>query len=379
MDLSFESQQDELRQRARSFFRSHVTRDVRRELAEEGSEFVRSFHRQLGKEGWIGLQWPSDFGGAGAGHVDGAILQEEAALAGAPMLASNISAIVGSTVIQHADDQVIRQFLPGLVSGETVMCLGYSEPEAGSDLASLSTRAERQGDSWVITGGKMFTSLAHVADTMFCLTRTSDEGAPHHGLTMFLVPMDKVRVAPVWTLGGFRTNATYLDGIEVSDADRVGAPGRGWKVVMTALDFERAGTARVGQAKRLIGLVCRELQARGAAAADWSVVAHLWARTVALEALAYEVSWLQERGESSTRESSMAKVAGTELVQEITRAALDLLGASALLARGAPGAIAEGELEVEYRNAMRYTVTAGTNEIQRNIIAQRGLGLPRGA
>lgn len=378
--MDVELEHERLRQEARAFFREYVTDAVREELAQLGSEFVPSFHLALGAAGWIGLQWPQEYGGRGAGHVEGAIFQEEAAIAGAPMLASNINAIIGNTLIVHANGDVKQRFLPRLITGESVLCLGYSEPDAGSDLASLSTRATSRGDGWVISGSKMFTSLAHVADHMFCLARTDTEAPKHRGLTMFLVPMDAVGVEPIWTLGGFRTNATFLDGIAVPDVNRVGAVNGGWDVVMTALDFERAGTARVGQAKRLVGLLCQAARERGRLGdAARGVVAQLWARLRGVEALAYEVAWLQQQHASSTVESSMAKVAGTELVQAAALAALEILGPDALLSRGAPGAIAEGEFEIEYRNATRFTVTAGTNEIQRNIIAQRGLQLPKGA
>lgn len=374
---------DDLRRRARSFFADAMNNDIREELRNLGSEYVPSFHKLLGSEGWIGLQWPEEVGGGGAGQLEGAIFQEEAALAGAPMLASNLSSIVGNTLIDLASKDLQERHLPGLISGESVFCLGYSEPDAGSDLSSLKTRATRDGDVWLMSGTKTFTSLAHVADFMLCLARTEYETDDDHAaLTVFVVPMKDVRVEPIWTLGGFRTNTCYLDSVEVGDDSRLGGRGEGWKVVMRALDFERAGTAaaRVGQMERLFGQVLDEANHRGGLTpAQEERAAQLWARVLAVRALTYEIAALYDNGAPSTVRSSVVKVAGTELLQEITRFGVDALGPRATVAASSPFSIADGDIESEYRNAVRYTVTAGTSEIQRNIIAKRGLGLGRSA
>jgi alkylation response protein AidB-like acyl-CoA dehydrogenase len=308
--------------------------------------------------------------------VEASIFQEEAARAGAPMLASNLNSIIGNTLIVHAGDELRARVLPPTIRGETVFCLGYSEPGSGSDLASLSTRAARVRGGYVVSGSKMFTSLAHVADYMVCAAKTESEAPAHRAITVLLVPMEHVQVEPIWTLGGFRTNATFLDDVFVAQENVVGEVGGGWKVLMTALDFERAGTIRVGQAKRLLALACRSAEGLDEPERR-SALGRLEAELLAAELLAYEVAWMQSLALAPTKESSLAKVAGTELVQRVADTALDWLGTRGLLARGAVDVAAGGELEEEYRNTMRFTVTAGTNEIQRNIIAQRGLGLPR--
>ncbi|MCZ7526788.1 MAG: acyl-CoA dehydrogenase family protein [Acidimicrobiia bacterium] len=382
VDFSLTAGQETLRREARRFFAEHLTAEVRSELAERGDEHVPSFHRLLGEQGWIGLQWPREYGGRGAGFVEGAIYQEEAARAGAPVLASSIAAIIGNTLIRLGSDELKARFLPATVRGELVFCLGYTEPEAGSDLASLRTRATRRDGSWVINGSKMFTSLAHVADYMFCAVRTDPDASRHRGISVFLVPMDQVEVHPVLTLGGFRTNATFLDDVVVGDDNLVGEVDRGWDVLAVALDYERSGTQRVGQCKRMLALLARAVGGDDTLLDDVVVreaLGQLEAEVRSAEVLAYSVAWMQAQGLVPNTEASMSKIVATELVQRITGTALDLLGSRAALARDALGAIAEGELEEEFRNTIRFTVTGGTSEIQRNIVSQRGLRLPRGA
>jgi alkylation response protein AidB-like acyl-CoA dehydrogenase len=231
------------------------------------------------------------------------------------------------------------------------------------------------GGDFVITGAKMFTSLAHVAQYMLCAARTDADAPPHRGITVFLVDMKNVRVSPIWTLGGFRTNETFLDEVLVPAENVVGELNGGWRVLMTALDFERAGTSRVGQAKRLLAHTAAAIDPDDACAVE--ALGRLYGEVLAVETLAYEVAWMQSQGATPTKEASLVKIAGTELVQRVAEEGTAALGPRGLLARGARGVLADGELEEEYRNTVRYTVTAGTNEIQRNIVAQRGLGLPR--
>jgi len=368
--------------RARDFFAEALTPAVRAELVEGGSEYVESFHRRVGSDGWIAMQWSEEYGGGGGTKSHGAALQEEAAFAGAPMLASNLGAIVGDALITHASPELVKRFLPGIAAGETVMCLGYSEPEVGSDLASLQTKAVADGDDWIISGSKMWTSLAHVADYMFCACRTDPAESRHKGISLFMVPMEDVGVEPVWTLGGFRTNVTFLDDVRVPGANLVGELNGAWKILMSALDFERAGTctARVGQTRRVLALMWRCLEEQGElnrAHEARQELAEISAGVAATAELAYRVARMQTDDLACTAESSIAKIAGTELLARATDLAISLVGPTGLLARGAPGAFADGELESELRNAVRFTVTAGTNEIQRNIMARHGLGLGR--
>lgn len=367
---------------ARAFFREAVTEQVRAELLIERGEFVGEFHRLLGETGWISLQWPPEYGGGGGTQLDGSIVQEEAALAGAPMLASNLSTIVGNTLIHSGPPDLARQLLPGLADGTTVVCLGYSEPEAGSDLASLRTRAVRDGDHWVISGSKMFTSLAHVADFMVCACRTNPDEPRHRGISIFMVPMDDVEVRPVFTLGGFRTNATFLDEVRVPQANLVGELNGGWRVLMQALDFERAGTvtARVGQTRRVLALTYAALLEQGrlnALEPRRSELSDMIARLCAVRELAYDLADRLDAGVGMPAHASAAKVVATETLQAVTSIALDLLGPLGQLGPGAEDAAAEGQIQEEFRNAVRYSVTAGANEVQRNLVASFGLGMSK--
>ncbi|MEW6473102.1 MAG: acyl-CoA dehydrogenase family protein [Actinomycetota bacterium] len=370
------------RERARSFFARAVTPEVRRELRDRRDEHVPSFFSRMANEGWISMPWPERYGGGGASAVENAIFQEEAAFAGAPTLAANLNSIIGNTLITVGSESLKRSFVGGLAAGEHLFCLGYTEPEAGSDLAALRTRAVLDGDEYLVNGAKIFTSLAHVATHVFLAARTEANGERHAGLSVLIVDMDSpgITIDPVWTLGGFRTNMTFYDNVRVP-ADRiVMGPGQGWKVLKVALDFERSGTLRVGEAARLLELIRSEVGKRESSPPG-SVEARrygaLATRTRAARALCYKVARMQASGIVPHMEASMAKVVGTELVQSIADAGLDLLGQSALASAGSPWAPADGELEAEYRNTVRFSVTAGTNEIQRNIIAERGLGLPR--
>ena len=379
MDFSLTENQTSLRAEALQFFSDAMTPDVVREMRNSDSEFVPSFQRRMGNSGWIGVQWPTEFGGRGFGPIESAIVQEEAAFAGAPMISPNINSIVGSMLIKAGTAEQQAKFIPGISCGETVFCLGYSEPEAGSDLASLKTRAERSGDSWIINGQKVFTTLGHVADFMFCAARTDPAAPKHHGITLFLVPLEDVVVQPVYTLSGFRVNASFLDDVRIDDGMRVGDVNGGWRLLSDALDVERSGTARVGQAKRLLEVLVGV--AREAHASDDHVkvrLGQIWARVLGAEALAYEVAWLLSIDRVCSTQASMAKVVGTELVRDMADFGLELLGSRGVLQIGAKGlGIDLGELEFTFRDAVRFTVTAGVNEVQRDLIARRGLNLPK--
>lgn len=373
----FTAEQGAFWREAEAFFSSHVDEALRVRTEAGGAEFDEGFHRAIGRDGWIGLQVPTEHGGGGRGFVDGAIVAELGELFGAPMLAPMVASIVSYMISRHGTDALRERWLSGLLDGSVVACLGYSEPEAGSDLGSLTTRAARTADGWELTGTKVFTSLAHVADVALCVARTGEVEARHRSLTMFVVPLDDVVVEPIWTVGGFRTNFTVYDQVVVPDDHRLGDVGEAWQLLMGALDLERAGTARVGQARRILRLLLEE-ETAGAAIVDRTAEARaLVARILAARALAYEVAWRQDADREVTKLAAMSKVAGTELVRDVTQFAMDVLGAPGLLSRGAGSAPCQGEIEHQYRNAVRYTVTAGTNEIMRSLIAQQGLGLPR--
>jgi 3-oxocholest-4-en-26-oyl-CoA dehydrogenase alpha subunit len=380
MDLSFSAEQQQFRLAARGFFEREVTDELLASLEHASEEHDDHFHRRLAAQGWIGLQWPREHGGLGGSDVESAILMEEAGYFFAPMTGYLVAVIAGSTILHKGTPGQVGRFLPDIAAGRTLFCLGYTEPESGSDLASLCTRAAADGTGWRLHGAKMFTSLAHEAQFALVAARTNPEAPKHRGLTVFIVPLDRpgIGITPVPTLGGFRTSVVSLDGVRVDQADVLGEVDRGWQTLGAALDLERTGASRLGFCRRLLDYLWDELGDHVAAdgfLADTMGVLEL--RLCASRLLSYRAAWLVGQGKLPTGEAAMAKVVSTELAQDISAAALRLTGEHALFSRAGSGPLG-GLVEQAYRNAARFTVTAGTSEIQRTIIATRLLGLPRG-
>jgi alkylation response protein AidB-like acyl-CoA dehydrogenase len=381
MDFSFSAGQQQFRLTARAFFQHEVTDELLGALEQAHEEHDTRFHQRLAGQGWIGLQWPKAHGGLGLGDVESAILMEEAGYFFAPMTGYLVAVIAGSTILHTGTPEQVSRFLPGIAGGRTLFCLGYTEPESGSDLASLSTRAVPDGAGWRLEGAKMFTSLAHEAQFALVAARTDPDARKHRGLTVFVVPLDRpgIGVGAVPTLGGFRTSALSLDGVPVEQADVLGEVDRGWETLGAALDLERTGASRLGFCRRLLDYLWDELA--GELDADTylaDVVGRLELRLSASRLLSYRAAWLVGQGKLPTGEAAMAKVVSTELAQDIAATVLRLAGEDALISRAGGGPLG-GLVEQAYRNAARFTVTAGTSEIQRTIIATRLLDLPRGA
>jgi alkylation response protein AidB-like acyl-CoA dehydrogenase len=380
MDFSFSAEQQRLRLAARAFFQREVTDELLGLLEQAHEEHDADFHRRLAEQAWIGLQWPKESGGLGLSDVESAILMEEAGYFFAPMTGYLVAVIAGSIILRAGTPEQIRRFLPDIASGRTLFCLGYTEPESGSDLASLSTRAVPAGAGWRLEGSKMFTSLAHEAQFALVAARTNPDAPKRRGLTVFIVPLDQpgIGVGAVSTLGGFRTSVLSLDGVVVDQVDVLGEVDRGWETIGAALDLERTGASRLGFCRRLLDYLWDELG--GEICADTylaNVVGDLELRLSASRLLSYRAAWLVGQGKLPSGEAAMAKVVSTELAQEIAETALRLVGEGALISRAGGGPLG-GLVELAYRNAARFTVTAGTSEIQRTIIATRLLGLPRG-
>ncbi len=236
------------------FLAEHMTPEVHHRMRETGTFHDAGFHRALAARGWIGLSWPGPDGRRTHSAYDSAVFAEEAGYAHAPVDGLQTANIVAQTLLRVGTPDQQRRFIEPIRRGELLVCLGFTEPEAGSDVAAATTRAVRDGDEWLLTGSKMFTTLAHVSDFVFLLARTDPEVPKHEGLTVFLVPLDApgVEIRPVATLGGERTNATFYDAVRVRDADRVGEVDGGWSVMALALDVERAGADYAAQARRVL-------------------------------------------------------------------------------------------------------------------------------
>ena len=288
----------------------------------------------------------------------------------------------------HGSEEQKRTHLPPVARGEVQWCQGYSEPESGSDLASLSTRAVRDGDDLVINGGKIWTTLAHRADWIMLLTRTDPDAPKHRGISFVLVDMKSpgVTVRPIINMaGGHEFNQVLFDNVRVPRANVVGEEDRGWYVAVTLLDFERSGIDYSANARRLLDDVreyATETKRNGQAIMDapWvrSLMADRYIECEVARLIAYNVAYMQGQGLVPTREASMSKVFGSETVRRVTEAAMDVLGLYGTLGREEKWAPLRGRVQEHWMLSFSGTIAAGTSEVQRNIIAGRGLGLPRG-
>ncbi len=387
MNFRFTPEQEAFRAEVRAFCARHVTPDVVDRVRRLGEENDRALYAALAARGWLGLDYPVEYGGLGHDQVMMAIFREETAYAHAPLMAHEVNNIIAHSLRLVASEAQKRAYIPRVVQGEIIFCMGYSEPGHGSDLAGLRTRAERDGDGWVVNGQKIFTTNAHIASTMLLAARTDPAAPKHKGISLFLVDMagtPGITVAPLWTLGGWRVNTVYLDNVRVPAADLVGREHDGWKALAVALDVERSGLMYVGRARRALDELVRWFLANaperlrpGTAASE--AIGRLGAELAGGRLLAYRVASMQAQGLTPNHEASMAKVFSTELVQRVCQTALELIGPAAALKADAPGAAAGGFFEEEVRWAAMATIVAGTSEIQRGIIATRGLGLAKSA
>jgi alkylation response protein AidB-like acyl-CoA dehydrogenase len=296
--------------------------------------------------------------------------------------------MLAPTLMAHGSEEQRRRFLPPVARGEVQWCQGYSEPNSGSDLASLQTRAVDDGDDFVVNGTKIWTSLAHRADWIFMLVRTDPDAPKHKGISFLLCDMKTpgISVRPIVNLAGeHHFNQITLEDVRVPKDHLVGGLNQGWYVANTLLDFERSGIDYVTSARRVLAdLAGYARQTRGrdgrTLAEDAAVrarMASLAAEAEAARLLAYEVAWLQGQGQTPTKEASMSKVMGTRLMNEVTGYGLELLGPAGQLDRGDERAPMRGRVLRARFECIAWTIFAGTNEVQKNIIATRGLGLPR--
>lgn len=347
----------------------------------EAHELRREWERHLGRAGWIGLGWPSQYGGRPATLAQQVIFHEEYARAGAPGRLGHMSEqLLGPTLLAFGTPEQKARFLPGITSGEDIWCQGYSEPDAGSDLAGVRTRAERRGDTYVITGQKVWTSLAHLADWCFVLCRTDPDSTRHAGLSYLLVPMDQpgITVRPITQLTGTSEfNEVFFDGAVAAAEHCVGGEGNGWKVAMGTLGFER-GVSTLGQQigfRRRLDAVIARAHDNGAwqepALRDRLVDAY-----IGLEVMRHSaVRLLASAGEGlSGLEASISKLQWATWNRSLGELAVDVEGAGALLT-GPDYELDDAQTHFLFSRAN--TIYGGSNEIQRNIIAERLLGLPR--
>lgn len=396
MEFRFTAEEEAFRREVREFLRAELPADwaategagALGEGGEERWDFLREFQKKLARRGWLTLGWPTEHGGMGASHMMQVIYNEEMTYYRAPVQIGVGPDRLGPTVILYGTDQQKAQHLPGIVNAETVWCQGFSEPAAGSDLASLQTRAVADGDSFVIKGQKIWTSLAHRADWCIVLARTDPDAPKHKGISYLLVDMKTpgIEVRPLVDLMNRHTfNELFFDNVRVPRGGLVGELNRGWYVAAATLDFERSGINRVVAGYRLY----EELVEHAARIKrnGRPLIAEVPVRTKLAEIgieftigrlLAYRVAWMQSTGQIPNAEASMSKMYGSELQQRLATAGVTILGLAGQLGPGSDRAPLGGRIEQYHLLASALTVAAGTSEIQRGIIAGRGLGLPRG-
>ncbi len=387
MDFSWSDEHRDFRTQVQAFIGAQWERDD--EALEGGSERSAAYQKALAAHGWLTMAWPQEYGGRAASHWQQMIFAEESAIAGAPTGGQGADR-VGPTLMIHGTEEQKREHLPKIAAGEVTWCQGYSEPGAGSDLASLQTRAQRDGDEFVINGQKIWTSGAQHSQWIHVLTRTDPAAPKHRGISYFMLRMDTPGIAlrPIVQMhdaAGF--NETFFEDVRVPAANIIGEENRGWYVAATALDFERSGINRmaavIGPFRRLLAHAPRaDSAAPGRRLVD-TPTSRLALTDTAIEVevaryLGYRVTWMQDRGLVPNQESSMSKMFGSELQQRNARRGINMLSLYGALRPGSPYAPLLGEYCRLYMSTVSVTIAAGTSEIQRNIIATRGLGLPRG-
>ena len=388
MFIDLTDEQRSLRAELQAYFASIMTPEQRAELegGHAGGAAYRAIIRRLGADGWLGVGWPKEHGGHGRGPLDQLIFLDEASKAGVPIPMVTLNT-VGPTLAQWGSDEQKERFLPAILKGEVHFAIGYTEPGAGTDLASLRTRAVRDGDEYVVNGQKVFTTGGHDADFIWLACRTDPDAPKHKGISILLVDTTQpgFKWTPIWTVGGGHTNATYYDDVRVP-ADMLVPPEHGgWKMITTQLNFERVALGPSGQIFKSLGAVlewARETRTpSGERIVDleWARLnlARVRAKAEAAELFNWRVASLQDHGKLNPADASAMKVYGTELRIESLRLLMEVLGAAATLQKGSAGAVLGGQLEAEYRSAIVGTFGGGVNEIQREIVGAAGLGLPR--
>ena len=391
MDFRDSSTEAVWRQEVRSFLESEMPSELRREIDGEGALFGRGkamaeWRSRVAKKGWIAPHWPKRYGGAEMGVKDQFIMNEEFAEAGAPNVGGFGVMMIGPTLITHASEELKERFLPGIIKGETIWCQGYSEPGAGSDVASLQTRAVRDGDDYVLNGQKIWTTGAQYADWMYMLARTDPDAPKHRGISMLLFPMNSpgITVRPLTTMANAQSfNEVFFDNVRVPVSNRVGEENRGWYVGATLLDFERSGIGNaVGvrkQLERFLHYVRSEpekltFKVRPSVRHEF---ADRWVEAHVARWMSYRVISMQAAGQIPNHEASMAKLYMSELQQRLASLAMHMTGMRGLLGGRSDYSAMGGRTGWNYVATVSSTIAGGTSEIQRNIMAQRGLGLPR--
>jgi alkylation response protein AidB-like acyl-CoA dehydrogenase len=400
MHIALTPEQDALRAELREYFAALVTPERRAGLAGATSDFdsgsagetgefgdadvYKDVIREIGHDGWLGIGWPEEWGGQNRSMMDQLIFTDEAAIAGVPIPYLTLNT-VGPTIMRFGTEAQKQDMLPKILKGEMHFSIGYSEPDSGTDLASLKTRARLDSDQWVINGQKMWTSLIQYADYIWLACRTDPDLPRHKGLSMILVPADSpgFSYTPVHTLAGVGTSATYYEDVRVPRDNLVGEVNGGWALMTNQLNHERVALTSAAPVTHSIGLVTDWAQQTrnpdGGRVIDAEWVQVLLGRAQARAEMLKLLNWQLAAAtkDLSPADASATKVYGSEMATEVYRSLMEVVGPKSLVAVDSPGAVLRGRLERFYRSSLVMTFGGGTNEIQRDIIGYVGLGLPQ--
>jgi alkylation response protein AidB-like acyl-CoA dehydrogenase len=387
MYIGLTDEQQALQHEVRDYFKALLTPEVRAKLAGAGGvgSENRKVVKQMGADGWLGVGWPKEWGGRGFSAVEQFIWFDEAMRAGAPVPMLTINT-VGPTIMRFGSDEQKEFFLPRILKGEIHFCIGYSEPGAGTDLAALKTKAERDGDEYIINGQKTWTSLASDADYVWLAVRTDPNVKKHKGISLFVLPMDTpgIKVVPIHVMGESDINDVFYEDVRVPASSRVGEENAGWGLITNQLNHERVTLCSSGMVERALVDVRKWAQDTklpdGSRVVDQEWVqlnlARVHARLEYLRLMNWKIASAAAKGDLQPADASATKVFGTEFYIEAFRLLMEILGQHSYLRDDAPGALLQSRLEHSYRGLIILTFGGGTNEIQRDLIAVFGLGMP---
>jgi alkylation response protein AidB-like acyl-CoA dehydrogenase len=389
VDLAFTDEQEELRRELRAYFSGLMTPEIRESL--KGGDYgdgqaYKEVVRQLGRDGWLTISWPEEYGGRNASMLEQLIFLDEAAVAGVPVPFLTVNT-VGPTIMRFGTEEQKAFYLPKISSGQLHFSIGYSEPEAGTDLANLRTRAVKteDGQSYIINGQKMWTSLIQYADYVWLAARTDPQAVRHRGLSMIIVPTTAKGFSwtPVHTMSGPTTSATYYSDVRVPVTNRVGEENKGWPLITNQLNHERVAltsAAPLQSAVRQVTEWAKQTKTSSGGRvidAEWVRLnlARVHAKTEFLKLMNWKIASAPP-GTLNPADASATKVYGTEFATEAYRLLMEVLGAHATVRDSSPGAVLAGKIEAMHRSALILTFGGGTNEVQRDIVAAAALGQP---
>ena len=389
MHFTFTPDQSVFRQDLRAFLKSELPPDWKgadEDGRTDAVELERHIRQGLIDRNWLTMAWPRQYGGQDASNVKSAIFAEEMTYHEAPGKDNWGIGMLAPAIMQHGTPEQKAKYLPPIARGETTWCQGFSEPESGSDLASLQTRAVRDGDDYLITGRKIWSSEAHRSDWMFLLARTDPDAPKHRGITFFLVDLKTpgITIRPIINMvGDHHFNEEYFDNVRVPSDNVIGEVNRGWYVAMTTLNFERDGTMYTAKARKPLDLLIDLIKSDGRDKTLPPTLRHRLAdrmlETEVSRLLAYRIAWMADQGLEAQQEASISKLFSTELLLRVANTGMQVLGLTGQLTEDSKWKPLRGRFRRLYLWSLSETIGGGTSEVQRNIIATRGLGLPRGS